>query len=168
MTALHRVPHLLAPRATPDGTVLWEENSPEVGRRLREGDANVGWLGDDRLSLHLNLAYAHEADPADPRAGHGIPRWEVWRDHETVAPTLVCSIVNLRIGNGDQLLRMLAAHDSRTHDMATELITARDARTAREKATFQEMSMDKGDRLAHGLGRDLGMAGQHGRVYPLG
>jgi len=152
--------HLLAPRVTPDGTVSWEHETPEIAKRIRDGDSTLGWLGDDRLSLHLNVAYATES-------GTGLPRWEIWRDHETVEPTLVMSRVAQRI-DGDSLIRQLAAHDSRTRDMAGELIAARDMREAESRARFHDAVAEPADKLAWALGRDLDLPAQSGRVYPLG
>lgn len=161
-------PQFLVPRATGDGRVQWEEHNQELGRRLREGDANLGWLGDERLSLVCNVRFASEVDPDEPESGKGVPQWEVWRDHETVAPTLVCHVVTLRIGNGDSLLRMLAAHDSRTHDIADEMFARRAAREAKQRGEFLETAEDKADKLAFGLGKDLSIPAQHGRYIPLG
>lgn len=160
--SLHRA-HFLAPRATPDGVVSWEEHNPELAARIRDGDAALGWLGDIRLSLHLNKAY--ETDPENPKPG--TPRWEVWRDHEGTDPTFVASHVSFTMGNGDGLIRMLAAHDSRTHDIASEVLAARDRRDASKRAEFGEISNDKADKLAWALGRDLSLPAQDGKVFPL-
>lgn len=157
-----RSPRLVAPNYTPDGTVSWEETQPELARRIRDGDPNLGWLGDDRLSLHLNLTWV-DPDPAKA----GLPRWEVWRDHETVDPTLVASHVALRVGNGDGLVAMLAAHDSRTHDIASEVIAARDERERASKARSHEEFEHKADKLAWALARDLGEPAADGRIMPL-
>lgn len=157
-----RSPRLVAPNYTPAGTVSWEETQPELARRIRDGDPNIGWLGDDRLSLHLNLTWA-DPDPAKV----GLPRWEVWRDHETVDPTLVAAHVSRTIGNGDSLIRMLAAHDSRTHDIAAELLAARDQRDAAEKAANRDLFEGKADKLAWALGRDLDLPAADGRMFPL-
>lgn len=159
---LHVPPHqhLVGARALPDGSFSFEEQRPELGARIRDGDPNIGWLGDDRLTLVLNLKW-----PDDDPLHRNLPRWEVWRAHEQGEPTLVAHLTGQRI-DGDQLLRQLAAHDSRTHDMAAELIDARDHQ--REQALRDARERDAGyaDKLAWAVGRDLGAPAQSGRVYP--
>jgi hypothetical protein len=152
-----RVPHLILPREKPDGTISWEEEQTAIAARIRDGDAALGWLGDDRLSLHLNVAFARE----DPR---GLPRWEIWRRDEDGGAAMVTSCVRLRI-DGDQLIRQLAAHDSRTHDIAAEVLARNDTRVEASKAAFREANEDRADKLAWALGRDLGIPAQDGRPY---
>lgn len=156
--------HLVAPRVDGvTGTVSWEERDPGLAARLRDGDANIGWLGDPRLSLRLNLAYADDPENKKP----GLPRWEVWRNHESAPPTFVVSCVAQRV-NGDQLLRMLAAGDSRTHDIAVEHLAARDRRDATKRAAAVEQYEDTADKLAWGLAKDLGTPMPDGRLVRLG
>lgn len=152
--------HLVAPRALPDGSVSWEADKPEIAARIRDGDAEFGWLGDDRLTLVLNKTFA----ATDPRR---LPRWEVWRAHEEGEPTLVVSCVAQRI-DGDQLVMQLAAHDSRTHDVAAELLAARDTRRDRIQRDAHDHNEDKADKFAWAIGRDLSMPAQAGRVYRPG
>lgn len=156
------IPHLVAPRALPDGSVSWEEEKPEIGRRLREGDGRLNWLGDDRLTLVCNKTYE---DPNPRKAGW--PRWEVWRAHEQGEPTLVVWCVTQRI-DGDQLLMQLSQHDTRTHDIGQEILDARDARAASNASRFRDENEDIADKLAWGLGRDLGSPAQSGRVFGTG
>lgn len=153
------VPHLLGARALPDGTFSFEEQRPELGKRIREGDGRLGWLGDDRLMLTCNVAFKDE----DPQH-RNLPRWEVWRTHEEGEPTLVMWYVGPK-PDGDQLIRQLALHDSRTHDIAAEVLGRRDARTDRLKKESRDQFEDSADKLAWALGRDLGAPAQSGRPY---
>lgn len=158
--------HLLAPRQTPEGTVSWEETAPDIGRLIRDGDPTCGWLGDPLLSLHLNLAYRTDPENRKP----GIPRWEVWRNHGGTEPTFVCSLVAQRL-NGElarRLCSILAAHDSRIHDIADEMLAARDRTAESESDTARAEYADKADKLAWALGRDLSLPAQDGRVIRLG
>lgn len=156
--------HLVQPRVDGvAGTVSWEENQPDLAVRIREGDARFGWLGDPRLSLRLNLEYAHDPENKKP----GLPRWEVWRNHETGTPTFVVSCVAQRV-DGDKLMQMLAAADSRTHDIASEIIGRRDARDAAKKAAAIEEFEDKADKLQWALAKDLSAPMPDGRVVRLG
>lgn len=152
-----RVPHLVSPRELPDGSVSWEEQRPELGARIRDGDGEFGWLGDDRLSLVLNKTYE------DP---HGRPRWEVWRRHEDGSSSLVVHKVGFRI-NGDELIEQLALHDSRTHDVAGEVLARRVKAKRDKERRFREHSEEKADKLAWALGRDLSVPAQPGRVFPV-
>lgn len=161
-------PHLLAPRETPDGVVSWEESQPELARRIREGDAALGWLGDDRLSLHCNVKFAREVDLTDPRSGKGVPKWEIWRRLDDGTSALVGSLVTLRIQNGDGLIRRLAAGDARTHDHASEMLERRARADAKAKGDARDGYADKADKLAWALGRDLSLPAQSGRVFSLG
>lgn len=156
------IPHLVAPRTLPDGSVSWEEEKPEIAKRIREGDARLHWLGDDRLSLVLNKTFA-DVDAH----GRGLPRWEVWRSHEQGEPTLVSSCVSQRI-DGDQLIMQLAAHDSRTHDIAQDVINARNDREARLAKDHRDENEQNADKLAWALGRDLDSPAQSGRVFGTG
>lgn len=157
-----QVPHLLGARALPDGSYSFEEHRPEIGKRIREGDTRLGWLGDERLMLVLNVKYREE----DPLR-RNLPRWEVWRTHETGDPTLAVHYVGLKI-DGDQLIRQLALHDSLTHDIASEHLAARDARTDRLKREHRDENEGRADKLAWALGRDVGAPAQDGRIFATG
>lgn len=163
------VPHLLTPRATPDGTVSWEEERPELGRLIREGDGRTGWLGDPRLSLHLNVTFARDEDEQAKLPPHkrGLPRWEVWRDHEQVDATMVGCCIAQRI-DGIQLTRQLAAHDSRVHDIAQEMLDAREAHAKQSKKDLEAVTDEHGDKLAWALGKDLGLPAPSGRMFRFG
>lgn len=153
--------HLLAPRALPDGSISWEAQRPEIGRMVRDGDPDTGWLGDERLSLVLNTSFA--ADHPEVNC-NGAPRWEVWRAHEQGEPSLMVWCVTHRI-DGHQLCRQLALHDSRTHDIATEMLAARDKRAADLAADHRAENEAGADKLAWALGRDMSAPAQSGRVY---
>lgn len=157
---------LVAPRYLPDGTVSWEGQRPDLAQRIRDGDGQVGWLGDESLSLMLNTAY--KTDPDNPKPG--TPRWEVWRRHDVDPPSMVCSMVTWRINEAQvvKLLTRLAASDSRTHDIASEHLAARDAKEALAKANLREQAEGHGDRLAHALGKDLGAPMPDGKIIRLG
>lgn len=159
-----QVPHLIAPRELPDGTVSWEEQQPELARRIREGDASLGWLGDDRLSLHLNLK--HQPDP-EHHPEIEVARWEVWRRHDDGNSSVVCHFVGDR-PPADALIRGLARNDTRTRDLANEMIAARDAHNARVSRDFRERAEDKADKLHWALTKDLSEPAASGRVTRLG
>lgn len=161
--ALH-TPHLIAPREKPDGTVSWEEQQPELARRIRDGDANLGWLGDERLSLHLNMT--HEPDPVNA-PGVTVGRWEVWRRHDDGTSSVVCHMVGDR-PNADSLIRGLARNDSRTRDLAVEMIDTRAAHEAERSRRFREHAEDKADKLHWALSRDLGEPAADGRLTRMG
>lgn len=150
--------HLVAARFTPDGTIALDHEQRDVSARIRDGDPTLDWLGDDRLSLHVTPNFE----------GSGVPRFEVWRDHEGTAPTLVMHRVCQSLGTGDGLIRQLAAHDTRVHDMTAEILGARDAREAAERARFAEFAEGTADKIAFALGRDLSAPAQSGRVYRIG
>jgi hypothetical protein len=150
------LPHIVAPRAMPDGTVSWEEQRPDVAQRIREGDATLGWLGDPLLSLACTPDFE----------GTGVPRWEVWRNSPGCAPEPVAFKRGLL--EPDQLIRNLAAHDSRTHDLAAELLAARDQRTERVRKDGHELHEGNADKLAWALGKDLGAPAQSGRMFGTG
>jgi hypothetical protein len=153
------IPHLVAPRALPDGSVSWEEEKPDIAKRIREGDGRLNWLGDDRLNLVLNMEFARQ-DPLE----RGLPRWEVWRAHEEGDPTLVVTCVAQRI-DGDQLIMQLATHDSRTRDIAGDIIAARDKRAATLAKDARDENEGVADKLAWALGKDLGSPAQSGRIF---
>jgi hypothetical protein len=159
-----QTPHLIAPREKPDGTVSWEEQEPDLAERIRKGDANIGWLGDERLSLHLNLKY--QPDP-DEHPEIVLPRWEVWRRHDDGTSSVVCHFVGQR-PSADSLIRGLARNDSRTRNIAVEMLEARGAREAREIAAFAEHCEDKADKLHFALSKDLGEPFASGRIVRLG
>lgn len=151
---------IVVPHYNQDGSTTWENEQPDIGQRIREGDATLGWLGDPLLELRAHPHYI-DADNVDRGT-----RWEVWRHHEDGEPTLVAS----KFGklNGEQLIRNLAAHDTRTHDIATELIAARDARLEALKRDAADENAGIADKLAWALGKDLGAPAQSGRVFATG
>jgi hypothetical protein len=148
-----RMTGLILPRHLPDGSISYEEARPDIGERIRDGDATLGWLGDPLLTLVCTPTFE----------SGGVPRWEVWRKHPEGEPSLVASKVGTL--EADQLIRMLAAHDTRTHDVVGELLARNDARTEASKAAFREGNEERADKLAWALGRDLGIPAQDGRPY---
>jgi hypothetical protein len=157
------VPQLIAPREKPDGTVSWEEQAPELGALIRDGDGRSGWLGDPNLSLHCNTTYADD-DPAKK----GWPRWEIWRRHDDGSSSLMVWCVLPRLPDGLRLTTMLARADSRTHDIAEELLAARDKRDAAARKATTEQAEGLADKLAFALGRDLSLPAQSGRPFRTG
>lgn len=143
-----QTPHLIAPRELPDGTISWEEQQPDLAVRIREGDPNIGWLGDERLSLHLSPHYFDEA------LGREVPRWEVWRRHEDGTSSLVCHKLGMR-PDGDALIRGLARNDSLRHDIAGEMLALRAKHEAQVAAAHLEQAEDTADKLHWALSRDL-------------
>lgn len=150
---------LTLPQYEPDGSVSWEAEAPGVADRIREGDPTLGWLGDDRLELRLNIEHARTHFTK-------LPRWEVWRVHEQGEPSMVISCIAQRI-DGNQLIRQLALHDSRTHDIAKEIFDERDKAKARAEQDFRDENEEKADKFAWALGRDLSSPAQDGRMFPL-
>jgi hypothetical protein len=151
----YQVPHLIAAREQPDGTFSLEEQRPELGKRIRDGDPTLGWFGDDRLSLH------------GARDDDGGVRFEVWRRHDDGTSTVVASKRGT-IGTGDSLIRLLAAHDTRGRDLAAETIALRDRVKAAQRNDFMDEVEGKADKLAWALGKDLGTPAQSGKMFRLG
>lgn len=148
------------PQYEPDGSVSWEAEAPGIADRIRDGDPELGWLGDELLELRLNIEHARTHFTK-------LPRWEVWRKHPQGEPTMVISCIAQRI-DGAQLIRQLALHDSRTHDVAAEILDKRDKVQAATEQAFRDENEEKADKLAWALGRDLSEPVQSGRYYPLG
>lgn len=146
---------LVVPHYNSDGSTTWENEQPDIAKRIREGDATLGWIGDPLLELR---AHPHYIDAENVDRG---TRWEVWRHHEGTEPTLVAH----KFGklNGEQLIRNLAAHDTRTRDLATEMLAARDARREQVRRDGHDENEALADRLAWALGRDLSSPAQSGR-----
>ena len=142
---------LLRPRELPDGRVSMEGEA-EIDRLLREGDPTCGWHGDATLSLWYN-AINH--------------KWEVWRrgDLDGTA-TFVCSATGDKLP-GKSLLRALAAHDTRHHDVVAELDKHNAMVARQQEADFHAKIDDLSDKLAWALGKDLGEPAQDGRLYSL-
>ncbi len=155
-----QTPNLVLPRSLPDGSVSWEAEKPELGRRIREGDPVLGWLGDESLELVLNIEHAR----TDP---NHLPRWEVWRKHPEGEPSMVAWIVRQRV-DGDQLIRQLAQHDTRTVDVVGEYFKARDARAERTAKDFRAENEQNADKLAWALGKDTGAPAADGRIFATG
>lgn len=144
---------LILPRHLPDGSISYEEARPDIGQRIRDGDATLGWLGDPLLMLVCTPNFE----------GGGVPRWEVWRKHPEGEPSLVASKVGTL--EADQLIRILAAHDTRVHDVVAEVAARNGTRTEASKREFRAGNEERADKLAWALGRDLGIPAQDGRPY---
>jgi hypothetical protein len=110
--------------------------------RLHNGDASVGWVGDERLAVY------HE---------HG--RIEIWRHCEDGEPRL---IVRSRPGMNtldSAVLRFLAEHDSqsrRAYDVRADMDAVNAAVQKEYERQAKEKTDEAADRLYHGLKKDIG------------
>jgi hypothetical protein len=151
---------LLLARQLPNGAFEWRENV-DINRRLREGDATLGWTGDESLSLVMNLAWT---DPAD---GVTKGRVEVWQRLSDTEQRILIWRRGTRVA-GDELIRELVAHDTRYHDVGAEVLAHNAAVEKQRDDEFGEFVEDNADRLAWALGKDLGEPAQDGRPYRPG
>jgi hypothetical protein len=127
------------PQFLPDGSTLFYDS--DFMARLHDGDATVGWAGDDRLAVY-------QADGC----------LEVRRMCEDSVLRTVCrSKPGVRTLNTDTL-RFLAKHDGRGEgaNVAERIIAQNDAVRAAQDAKFKEVCDDMADRLEFGLMRDIG------------
>jgi hypothetical protein len=140
---------LIAPRVLPDGAYVWDEQyDDEIGVRLRDGDATLGWEGDERLSLVCNVKER---------------RWEVWRHCEDGTDRRIMWRDGLR-KPGPEVLRHLAWIDTHHHDVLGR-VEDTNARLVRERrAQLSDFLDDAGDRLHHAFVKDLGIPAADGRV----
>lgn len=153
--------YLIAACEMPDGTFSMEEQRPSLAQRVRDGDPVYGWTGDPALSLAMNTDYH---DPAD---GYRGPCWEVWRRHEDGSSSVVMRKKGTQIDDA-VLLRLLAEHDTRYHDVGQRVWSENEQLRQRRAAEFGDYCEERADRLADALARDLGEPAPDGRIYPLG
>lgn len=147
---------LVIPREDHAGRVVWQTHEAEISHRLRFGDPALGWEGDPELKLVRRLATDDE--PA---------RWEVWR----TAPDGTDTLVTTRGGDrfpGNDLIVALVRADSRRHDRLAQIMASQEAQRRRVEADRKAENLDRADKLAWALGKDLGMPAQSGRPFTLG
>lgn len=144
---------LLEARALPDGTFEYLDATGTVDR-LQQGDATLGWAGDENLSLCVDT----KADEwvVYYRGPDGVNRPCMRRKHipgEGVPTT--------------SLIRAIVAHDTRHIDVVAQVDKADLAAAKVRDDRFHDRTGDAADKLAFALGRDLDIPAQDGRVYPL-
>lgn len=146
-------PTLLLPTFLPGGESLLQDH--DFVKRLHEGDASIGWLGDERLGVYF----------ADDRI-------ELWRHCEDGEMRLILrSRAGHRTLNTDTL-RVLAAHDSRRRggfDAVAETNRHNDALRARADDRHADQTGEFADRLHFALRKDMGAyeGGSTKRLQPL-
>lgn len=122
----------------------------DIERRIREGDATVGWLGDDTLELALAFPVDRKGRPIQDK--NARPEFQVWgRDARGT------KYIALKWPTADvSLLRKLAELDPRTHDRMAELIAAEAKREqdAADKAADQRREVI--DKLHWAILKDMG------------
>lgn len=142
-------PHLIAPRALPDGRVAWAETQGDVGAvvtMLREYDPRCSLVRDNAAN-----------------------QWEVWRQCEDEEPRRLCSRPGEHVPNGPHLIAHLAKHDTRRgFDPIKDVDAANAAINAERDRHFDELAEDKADRLAHALAKDLDEPMPDGKMIRLG
>jgi hypothetical protein len=123
-----------------DGSTLLMDH--DFAARLREGDASVGWVGDDRLGVYF----------ADGRL-------EIRRLDESGELVVVMrSKPGVRM-LGTETLRVLAEHDSRSrrqYNVVEDVIAHNERLEAGHKAAAREKYDEVADRLHWALLKDLG------------
>jgi len=120
----------------------------ELGRRLREGDATVGWEGDPTLSL--------EFDPVNST-------WQVW-GRDLHGETYCCGAWPHL--DGRILRHMVEGHWRNARKTIQKVI---DARTAREKAAVDSAAEARGawaDKLGWAAYKDAGIHDFHSMYIP--
>lgn len=124
----------------PNGMSLMVDN--DFYDRLHNGDASVGWTGDERLAVY-----------------HENGRIEIWRHCEDGEPRL---IVRSRPGM-DRLdsgvLRFLAEHDTqsrRAYDARADMDLVNAAIRKELDRKQAEQTEEAHERLYHGLKKDIG------------
>lgn len=144
---------LLQARALPDGSFEYGENRDAIDR-LRNGDATLGWSGDEHLSLVINLT---------------TQRWEVWYACTDGVDRMVMH-KPMRAGEGIPivgLIRAIVAADTRHIDVVGEVEAANVKREVAKAAAFREQTGEAGEKLAHALAKDLDIPAPDGKLYPL-
>lgn len=127
------------------------EFQPEVNnvlRRLHEGDATLGWLGDDTLSIHLVV----ESDRLGRPLKGGQQMWEVWGQNPDGSP-YAC----LKWPRCDEsLLKALAERDTRTEHIRKrfelEVMQQEQRRADARREKFEELA----DKAQWALKKDTG------------
>lgn len=139
------------PTFLPDGSVLMRDH--DFLDRLKNGDASVGWLGDDRLGVYFD---------ADCLVIRRLCEDGVLRD--------ICrSKPGVRYLNSDTL-KFLAAHDGRGagKDIVERVLAQNDAVRREQDKKLREFTDEAADRMEFALMRDLGThegSGLRHRLY---
>lgn len=120
----------------------------DIGRRLHQGDATLGWLGDDTLEIRMSV----EGDRNGRPVKGGQTMFEVWGRHPNGDP-YVC----LRWPRFDEsLLRALAERDTRTQNMRERFEREVMQQEARRAAAAKERFDDLADKAQWALRKDTG------------
>lgn len=149
---------LLLAKQTPDGSFEWTENI-DINRRLREGDATLGWDGDPSLTCVMNLTYEQD--------GKRVGRVEVWQRFGENDARIILSRVGTRVPS-DALIRKLVEHDTHHVDVRAAVDAHNEKLEADRWNEFSDYVEDGADKLAWALGKDLGEPAQDGRPFRPG
>jgi hypothetical protein len=144
---------LSLPTLLADGSTLMVDH--DFITRLHEGDASIGWLGDERLGVYCTPG--------------GIEIRRLCEDNEL--RVIMRSKPDVRVLNTDTL-RFLAAHDGRGAGagIADRIIAQNDKVRADAAKAFKEHCDDTADRLEFALMKDIGAtegSGLRHRLYKL-
>ncbi|MGE4426039.1 MAG: hypothetical protein AB7G37_06285 [Solirubrobacteraceae bacterium] len=118
----------------------------DIARRLRDGDATIGWLGDDTLSLKLAVPVDWRGEP------EGDPVYEVWGVDSAGVDYMV-----LRWPRADaSMLRKLIEGDSRVADPVARVMAHNQALDRDRARRDQDAREERHDKLHHALLKDIG------------
>lgn len=139
---------LVTARDVGDGRYILDHQQRDFMDRLRNGDATVGWTGDERLSLVANVEQQ---------------QMEIWRAHPDGTRQRVCKRAGLHMP-GPDLLRKLAAIDTRHVDVVAE-VEAHNAKFERDRASdAADHTAEVADRLHYALTKAIGEPAADGRI----
>lgn len=125
-----------------------DQDVTDIGRRLHQGDATVGWLGDPTLEVRIGV----EVDRHDRPIPGGEQMFEVWGRDERGAP-YVC----LRWPRCDaSMLRALAERDTRVHDMVALYEKHSRLREKEQADKLAEIQGAAADKAYWAIKQDLG------------
>lgn len=122
----------------------------QLPRRVKDGDATLGWEGDDRLRVFVNERTAE---------------FEAWAPLEDRSDFYLAA----RSSTPEGLVRQLARNDNRRHDRLSEIVKANERAAASAKRDYDDAFDDAADKLQFALRRDLGQhyGGLTRRLYPI-
>lgn len=120
----------------------------DLVRRVREGDATIGWTGDPTFEVTLAVPVDHLGRPLEDRT----PIVEVWGMDLHGAPYVALRWPRLDVS----LLRRLVEIDGRIADPMERIRRQNEAARRQREASAAEHRADVADRLHHALTKDLG------------
>lgn len=131
----------------------------DIGRRLVEGDATMGWRGDPTMQIHFALP----VDLAGRPLPGGVGVFEVWALDARREPYLVLTADRCDA----EILRRVARAANR--DPVADAVKDRARREARKEAEFREHVGAYGDKLHFALTQDVGQhyGGLTRRQFPM-